>query len=235
MLDQAFEALKTYDWGQDRKVLAPIDEAVVAAHSDEAARGALEERLAAVLNSDVSFDAKQFACRQLMRIGTAACVPALATLLSDAELSHMARYALERIPAEEAGQALRDALGDVDGELKIGLVASLGVRGEAASVPPLKNLLADGDPAVACAAAYGLGAVRSGEAAKALASAAPTEASKAAVADASLACAESLLAEGDKLAALSIYKGLLGSNPSQNVRVAATRGMLACAGQKEAS
>ena len=34
MLDQAFEALKTYDWGQDIKVLAAIDEAVVATHGD---------------------------------------------------------------------------------------------------------------------------------------------------------------------------------------------------------
>ncbi len=38
MLDQAFEALKTYDWGTDRKALDPIDDAVVATHGDDAAR-----------------------------------------------------------------------------------------------------------------------------------------------------------------------------------------------------
>ena len=42
MLDQAFDALKTYDWGTDRKVLNPIDEAVVATHDDAAARKELE-------------------------------------------------------------------------------------------------------------------------------------------------------------------------------------------------
>ena len=38
MLDQAFEALKTYDWGTDRKPLEEIDEAVIASHGDAAAR-----------------------------------------------------------------------------------------------------------------------------------------------------------------------------------------------------
>ena len=51
MLDQAFDALKTYDWGTDRNVLKPIDEAVVATHGDAAARQELETRLAAVLKT----------------------------------------------------------------------------------------------------------------------------------------------------------------------------------------
>ncbi len=38
-----------------------------------------------------------------MVIGTAESVPALAALLPDKDLSHMARYALERIPAPGSG------------------------------------------------------------------------------------------------------------------------------------
>ncbi len=38
MLDQAFDALKTSDWGQDRVVLDPIEEAVVATHGDAGRR-----------------------------------------------------------------------------------------------------------------------------------------------------------------------------------------------------
>ena len=41
-------------------------------------------------------------------------------MLPDENLSHMARYALERIPAPEAAQALRDAVPDLSGRLKIG-------------------------------------------------------------------------------------------------------------------
>jgi len=44
-----------------------------------------------------------------MVVGTASSVPALAALLTDNELSHMARFALERMPAAEAGAALREA------------------------------------------------------------------------------------------------------------------------------
>ena len=37
MLDQAIEALKTYDWGVDPKVIRPIDEAIAAADRIRAA------------------------------------------------------------------------------------------------------------------------------------------------------------------------------------------------------
>lgn len=231
MLDQAFEALKTYNWGQDRAILKPIDEAVVATYADAGQRKELETRLAAVLNTDVSYDVKQFVCRKLMVIGTAQSVPVLAEFLVDAKLSHMARYALERIPAPEAGQALRDALAKTTGELKIGVIGSLGVRDDPKCVATLGSLLSDSDASVARAAAIALGAIRSAEAAKALAAAKPADQTKAVVADAQLACAEALLADGKKGAALATYKQLLAGKPSKLVLLAATRGMLACAGK----
>jgi hypothetical protein len=232
MLDTAFDALKEYDWGADRSVLNPIDEAVVATHGDAAARQELENRLAAVLNTDVSRDAKDFVCRKLMVIGTASSVPALAALLPEHEHSHMARYALERIPAAEAAQALRDALPKVAGALKVGVIASLGVRQDEASVSALAGLLGDADAEVASAAAYALGDIRTADAAKALAKAKPAgTATKLAAIDASLACAEGLLGHGNKVAALAIYKGLVGEDQPKHVRLAATRGMLACAGK----
>ncbi|MEO8498724.1 MAG: HEAT repeat domain-containing protein [Planctomycetota bacterium] len=232
MLDQAFEALKTFDWGQDIKVLAAIDEAVVATHEDAAKRKELEDRLAATLIAEMPLDAKQFVCRQLRVIGTASSVPALAGLLSDENLSHMARFALERIPAAEAGSALRDALPKLAGALKVGVMSSLGTRQDTASVPALGEMLGDGDVAVARAAAYALGVIRTPEAAKALAQAEPAGEVKSAVTDASFACAESLLSAGKNLDALAIYKGLAAGDPPKHVKLAATRGMLECAGKK---
>jgi len=228
MLDKAFETLKTYDWGQDRKQLKPIDEAVVSSYGDAAARKDLEAKLAAVLTTDVTYDAKQFVCRQLMVIGKAASVPTLAGLLGDKEMSHMARYALERIEDAAAGKAMRDSLGGIGDELKVGVISSLGVRGEDDSVNTLKGLAGSGNAAVAKAAVAALGAIRSKAAATALASIKPTGDTKAAAADASLACAESLLKAGDKAGALATYKRLLTSDPSKQVKLAATRGMLAC-------
>lgn len=233
MLDKAFDALKSHDWGDKFNALKPITEAVVATHDDAPARKKLEMRLAAVLKTDVSRSAKDFVCRQLMVIGTAASASALAALLPDKNLSHMARYALERIPAAEAAKAMRDALPKLSGALKVGVIGSLGVRQDAQSVAELGELLSNDDAAVARGAAIALGAIRSRAAAQALAKGKPNPQAKPAVTDASLACAEAILADGKNADALVIYKRLAGRDQPKHVRLAATRGMLNCAGKKK--
>lgn len=234
-VDKAFETLKTYDWGQDRNLLAPIDAAVIATHGDVAARKVLETRLAEVLKTGASRDAKDFACRTLRVIGTAESVPALAALLSDKDLSHMARYALQSMPAPEASAALRDALPGVGGVLKVGVIGSLGAKRDAASVPALAALLGDADKVVASAAAGALGNIGTPEAAKALGGVVKTapEGVKASVSDGLLICAERLLADGKKAEAMLVYKSLAGEDQPKHVRLAATRGLLAVAGKKD--
>ncbi len=234
-VDKAFEALKTYDWGTDRTTLNPIDDAVVATQGDEAARKDLEKRLVAVLNSGSSRSAKDYVCRTLKTIGTAESVPALAAFLPDGDLSHIARYALERIPAPEAAAAMRDALPKLRGALKVGAIGSLGVRRDAASVAALAGLPGDVDKAVARAAAGALGTVGSPEAGKVLgewAKKAPNGV-KPAIADACLACGERLLADGKKAEAIVLYKSLSGEDQPKHVRLAATRGLLMAAGKEE--
>jgi len=226
MLDQAFDALKTYDWGMDRNVLNSLDEAVVGTRSDPAARKDLESRLLAVLRTNAPRDAKDCVCRLLRTIGTAASVPALEGLLPDPELSHMARYALERIPEPQAGQALERQLHKLSGKLKVGVISSLGTRGQAAGL--LRPLLKDPGDAVARAAAIALGRIGSLEANKALASATPPPALVAVFADASMACAEKLLAAGHATEAKATYERLLKHKPSESVRQAAERGLQAC-------
>ena len=232
---EAFDVLKTYDWGSDRKALNPIDEAVVATRGDEAARAELEKKLLAALTGETSRSAKDYICRTLKTMGTAASAPALAALLPDEKLSHMARYALERIPAPEAAAAMRDALPKLPSKLKIGAIGSLGVRRDGASVAPLAALLADSDGAVAAAAANSLGVIGTAQSAAALTDAVKKadDARRPAIADACLACAESLLADGKKAQAVSLYNLLKGEGQSKHVRLAATRGLLAAAGKKE--
>jgi HEAT repeat protein len=226
MLEQAFEALKTYDYGVDRHVLDPIDEAAVSTRNNPAARKELESQLVAVLQSSAPRDARDYVCRQLRTIGTAACVPALEALLASPEMSHMARYALERIPAPEAGKALERQLPKLKGDLKIGVVSSLGTRGQGVSL--LKPLLQDPNEAVARSAAIALGRIASAEAAKALASAKPVPALTAVFADASMACAEKLLAAGHAKEAKAAYQRVLKSNPPELIRLAAERGLKTC-------
>ena len=185
-----------------------------------------------MLKTDVSRDAKDFVCRKLMVIGTAASVPALAALLADKDLSHMARYALERIPAPEAAQALRDALPKLSGALKMGVIGSLGVRRDAASVPAWRPCSAmptrrwPARPRSPWATFARRKLPRPWREAK------PTKAeAKLAATDASLACAERLLADGKKAEAMAVYKSFVGDDQPKHVRLAATRGMLACAGK----
>ena len=44
-LDKAFDALKTYDWGMEPNLVKPIEDAIVATHTDAAARKELLGKL----------------------------------------------------------------------------------------------------------------------------------------------------------------------------------------------
>jgi HEAT repeat protein len=229
MLADAFEALKKFDWGTNLAVLSPIEDAVIAAHSDPAVSQDLETRLIAALKGDLSRDAHGYVCRKLAIIGTAAAVPTLASQLGDKDHSHMARFALERINAPEAGAALRDALATVNGNQKIGVIGSLGSRRETAAVAPLASLLKTDDPAIARSAAVAIGAIGTTEAAATLQAALPAaNGDRQYVIDALLSCAESLLAGEKQAEATAIYKSFSGEQQPRLVRLAATRGLLAC-------
>ena len=104
-----------------------------------------EQQLIGVLQSNQSPREKDAACAKLKRIGTAESVPALAALLTDEQLSHSARYALESMPTPKAGQALADALGKTSGPTQVGIIMSLGFRHETRAVPGLAKLLTDQD------------------------------------------------------------------------------------------
>lgn len=232
-LDAPFAVLAAFDWGGDAKALAPIDAAVVAAHGDAALTAELEKRLAAVLGSPAPRAAKQYACRKLSLIGTAASVPALAALLADKDLSHMARFALERYAAPEATDTLRKALGSVAGDLAIGMLSSLAAKRDAASVPAMAALVT-GDSAVAAAAAEALGLIASPEAAAALAESKASGVAAEAVVDARLACAEALVKAGRKADGRAIYEAIskaVGDAPTSHrgraVRMACQKGLFA--------
>jgi HEAT repeat protein len=97
-------------------------------------------------------------------------------------------------------------------------------------VPPLANLLRTDDPAVARAAALALGAIATSEAAVALQGALQQGiGDKQAAIDALLLCGESLLASDKQAEARAIYKSLAGEQQPRLIRLAATRGLLACA------
>ena len=187
-----------------------------------------EGELIAVLKSDAAHKEKADACRELAIVGSGEAVPALAALLGDEKLSHMARYALEPIPDTSVDEALRDALGKQKGRILVGVIGSIGVRRDAGAVQPLAGLLGDSDANVAGAAARSLGRIGGMEVAKLLAKtlAEARAATRPAVADACLSCAEALLTQGQAAEALALYESVAKADLPKHFRVAAALGAL---------
>lgn len=227
-VDKALETLKTYDWGSDRNALNPIDQAIVAAQGNTIALKPLEKGLLDALTTGISRSAQDYVCRKLRTIGTSQSIEALAALLPAEETSHIARFALERIPKPKATRAIRDALPKVRTKLKPGLIGSLGVRRDKKSIKIIAKFLGDSDVETARAAAQSLGLIGTSAAAKEL-SRFIKEASacmKIPVADACLVCAKQLLSDGKKSEAIALYKELQGNNLPSHIKAAAMKGIL---------
>jgi HEAT repeat protein len=192
------------------------------------AGGGDEQQLVAVLQSDHSAREKDAACAALKRIGTDACVPALAALLADEQLSHSARLALESMPSSKAEDALLNALPKTGGLIRIGIIDSLGFRGGEKAAPALIGLLEDPDAATAAAAAEALGQVGGLEEVAALQKARARSAapSHQAIDNALLRCAVSLSASRRRVAAQKIFQDLYDTGKSDSVRVASYRGLI---------
>ncbi len=188
-----------------------------------------EASLIAVLKAESSQKEKADACRELARVGTREAVPALAALLADDKLNHMARYALEPIQDAAVDEALRAALGQLQGRPLAGAIGSIGVRRDAAAVNPLGGLLASPDADVAQAAARALGAIGNAPAAALLREAVgkASDANRLAFCEGLLRCAEALGAAGQGAEATRIYEQLrsLKGAPHQ-VQTAALRGAI---------
>lgn len=231
-LDDAFKSIVAYELGQDGAPMERIIERVIAVQEDPAARNALADRLAALLSTGATFDCKRFVIRQLQVIGGDAQVPALAALLVDKKHSHLARYALEGIAGPVAYKALVDALGKTSGEVRVGIINTLGVRREAESVVPLAALLGDSDVDTAAAAATALAKIGGVQAARALNEALKNagDTLRPAVLDACLTCADKFLAGGDVALAIPIYEQFFKKTEERHVRLGAFRGLVAAKG-----
>ena len=120
----------------------------------------LPQLVSLLQDSGASVYAKAKACQRLAVIGDRTAVPALAPLLADPQLSHYARTALEPLPDRAADEALRAALGKVQGALLVGIVTSIGKRRDREAIAALEKLRHDPDTAVARAADGALARIR---------------------------------------------------------------------------
>ncbi|HEX4122541.1 MAG TPA: HEAT repeat domain-containing protein [Verrucomicrobiae bacterium] len=198
-----------------------------------AADDAQEASLIAVLQSNGSVHDKAVACAALKRLGLKESIPALAALLTDEQLSQLARYALEPMPAPEAGDALLAALPKTSGSNQVGIINSLAKRHQADAIAPLSDLLSNNDTDVAVAAAEALGRIGGAKALAKLESApAPSDARVlGAEIDGQLAIANELLTQGKKNPARKTFQRLFDTGKNEAIRGAAFRGLILSSGK----
>ena len=206
--------------------LATITIAVAA--SSARAADEKEQQLIDVLKSESPKAEKAITCKRLAIYGSKDAVPELAKLLPDPQLTSWARIALEVIPGPEADAALRDAMGKAKGRTLVGVVNSIGVRGDAKAVDALAGLLSGDDTDVAAAAAVALGKISNAQAVKLLEQSltAKPESIRSAAAEGLVLCAEKLLTDDKSAEAAALYDKVREADvPKQRV-VEATRGAI---------
>jgi HEAT repeat protein len=182
-------------------------QAVAAAADNQGTAAEKEQSLIRVLQSDAPAAQKAITCKKLAIYGTKDAVPALAALLPDKDLASWARIALEAIPDAAAGDALREAMGKLQGRLLVGVINSLGVRRDAKATGELAEKLKDPGADVASSAAMALGHIGGDGAVVALEQslAGAPAAVRSAVAQGCILCAERHLAEGKTAQAVELY------------------------------
>ena len=184
-----------------------------------------QAKLIAVLRSDAPPAEKAIACKRLAICGGKEAMPALAPLLADEKLASWARIALQTIPDPAAEDALRQAMGKLQGKLLIGVINSIAVRRDAKAVDGLIERLKDADIEVASAAAVAVGRIGGPAAMKTLeASLADAPAPiRSAVAEGCILCAEKLQADGDGQQAVRLLDAVRKADVPKQRMIEATR------------
>ena len=215
----------TWEFDKDRQALWAIEEDI-----RTSAGGRLLQIEAAMVKAmtdpSCTYAGRQWVCRMLRGMGTAQSVPALAAMLKDAKLSHMARFALQDMPAAEAGAALIAALDEVEGDLKIGVIGSLGLRGEESAAAKIAPLMQSENRMMAEAAIRALSHFSNREAGMALVQTQVAPELEALRLDAILMCTDTMLARGRTEFAAGIYERMTGAEYPVFIRLAAYGGLV---------
>jgi len=232
--DDPIPGVAAYDFGASRVPLANVEAMIRVA--DPAERSIIEARLLAILQCpETTFAGKQFACRMLRRAGSVQSIPVLKKLLYDEKLSDAARFALQGYDSPAVDEALRRALGALDGARRIGVIGTIAQRGDEAAVPQIAGLIASADENLARAAIAALGTIGGVRAAAELERTRPAVPGLEDLRDDSLLlCADRMLAGGRgvraaRSEAVAIYESLSPPSNAPMVRVAAYRGLVRAA------
>lgn len=234
-IDDSIKKVTAADFGQEADAFGKVDAWVIASKDNAEQRKLVLSRMAAMLDDPKSTPAaKDFACRQLYRLGNEEAVPTIAKLLAKKETADIALYALERMTAPAAGAALRSALPSSEGIVRVGIINALGQRRDREALAAIAALTTDGNVAIAEAALAALGKIASPEAAASLKEARTKVSCELAApaATALLACAAGLMKDGNTAEAEAIYTSMYVPKEAPFIRAAALKGLIAVTPQQ---
>lgn len=230
----AVEQLKTYRFGGDDAALNTIMQWVREVRDNPTQRAEAAQALAGVLRSEASFDAKQFACRQLVFIAGDSEVPALVSLLKDETLAHYAALALAQLPGTATSVSVRHELPQSSGKARLEIIKLLGHYRDQNSIEALAAFLKAEDEPLVIASAEALGKIGTARAATALRESYQnaTGARRLTLGRALLACADALREAGDGTAANTYYETLQADAALPLVSAGALRGLVLARSEK---
>ncbi len=216
----SYQAILKREFGTAVNEMTAIEKETQDSKPDQYPR--IEARLIAVLESpEATPPAKQFACQMLRTVGSPKCVSAVSKLLTDEKLSHIARFVLVGMHDPAVDAALRKALAQTDGKLRIGVINTIGDRGDRDSLKAVAALLKNKDEATSLSALNAIGKIGGTQAADALDRAKRADSLQEAWAHAYLRCAGTLAASGESSRAEKMYQLLFNGAYPASVRVAA--------------
>lgn len=190
-----------------------------------AAEQEVAKLLAVIQSTEAAENERANAFEKIGDLAGPDAVDALAEYLDDEKWSHYARFALQKMPEDAATEALLDSLNSLEGDLKLGVIATLGRRGDEEAVSHLEPLLASSDARVSAAAAVALGGIATSGAADALTKALAGEndsGQKEALASSLLMVGQRLAKQGKSEAAIDIFDQLRKADIPKAYRIGAT-------------
>ena len=159
-------------------------------------------------------------------IAGAAAVEPLTGFLGDKKWSHYARFALQKMEGDNVTEALFRSLDTLEGDLQLGVIDTIGRRGDAIAVARLSNLLAHADAKMVAAAAAALGAIGTTEAAQILTAALDAEKQpgrRESLASSILLVGQRLARAGNTEAAIDVFDRLRTSLVPRPYQIGATQ------------
>ena len=163
-----FDAIRTLQPDQGQEVRRPIEAVIF--NSAPADLPAHETALLEIFqDSKTTLEGKQYACRMLRHCASKASIPILAPQLTNPDLSSFVRLVFQGLKSSAADKALLKALPKASPALQIGIVGTLGQRGNVKSIKAINPFLKSHDPKMQNAAIVALGNIGGKDAIKALA------------------------------------------------------------------